>query len=143
MRNRRPNQRGQALVETAITLPVLLTLLLSFLLAMVVAQAYVDLDAATSLAAASAVSAPADNASLSRDFATRTYDGTLRRSGYLQPGQLEGCGGYVAGGTVSCTGHATIFLSRTPMAVLEPLNPNWTLAIQASATAYSSPYRST
>jgi hypothetical protein len=143
MTARQRTRRGQALVETAITLPVLLTLLLSFLLVMVVAQAYVDLDTATSLAAASAVSAPAGNAAQSLDFATRTYDGTLRRTGYLEPGQLDGCGGYAAGGTVSCTGHATLYLSRTPMAVLQPLNSNWTLTIQASATAYSSPYRST
>ena len=34
---------GQALIETAINVPVLLTLLLSFLLAMVVAQAYVEI----------------------------------------------------------------------------------------------------
>ena len=33
--------KGQALIETAITLPVLITLMLSFLLVMVVAQAYV------------------------------------------------------------------------------------------------------
>src|SRR5438132_735247 len=63
------SRRGQALLETAITLPVLIILMLSFLLAMVVAQAYVDLDTATSLAAASAVSAPAGSPALSRDFA--------------------------------------------------------------------------
>jgi hypothetical protein len=133
------------MIETAITIPVLLTLMLSFLLAMVVAQAYVDLDTATSLAAAAAVSAPAGNDTLSREFAMKTYDGTLRRSGYLEPGALGGCAGYAAGSgdTVSCTGHATLFLSRTPMAVLQPLNPNWTMPISYTATAYSSRYRST
>src|SRR5205807_264766 len=44
---------GQALIESAITIPVLLVLLLGFLLVMVVAQAVVDLDTATGLAAAS------------------------------------------------------------------------------------------
>ena len=134
---------GQALIESAITIPVLLVLLLGFLLVMVVAQAVVDLDTATGLAAASAVTAPAGNAATSRDFATRTYDGTLRRSGYLEPGPLDGCGAYVAGGSVSCTGHATVLLSRTPMAILEPLNSSWALDLQVTATAYSSPYRST
>jgi hypothetical protein len=134
---------GQALIETAITIPVLLVLMLSFLLVMVVAQAYVDLDTATGLAAAAAVSAPAGDEKQSRDFANRTYNGTLRRSGYLEPGALQGCGAYTAGATVTCTGSATLFLSRTPMAILEPLNPNFRLDIQATATGYSSPYRST
>jgi hypothetical protein len=133
------------MIETAITIPVLLTLMLSFLLVMVVAQAYVDLDTATSLAAASAVSAPADNDALSREFALKTYDGTLRRSGYLEPGALDGCGGYPggSGAAVSCTGHATLYLSRTPMAILQPTNPNWTVPISYTAIGYSSRYRST
>jgi hypothetical protein len=135
--------RGQALIETAITVPVLMVLLLGFLLVMVVAQAYVDVDTATGLAAASAVTAPAGNDGLSRDFALKTYNGTLRRSSYLEPGQLEGCGGYTAGGTVGCTGHATLFLSRTPMAILQPFNADWQVPIRATATGYSSPYRST
>src|SRR5205085_3614755 len=105
--NGRAGHRGQALIETAITIPVLITMMLSFLLVMVVAQAYVDLDTATGLAAASAVSAPAGNDVLSNQFAMATYNGTLRRSGYLQPGQLAGCGGYTAGASVTCTGHAT------------------------------------
>ncbi len=134
---------GQALIETAITVPVLLTLLLSFLLVMVVAQAYVDVDTATSLAAAAAVSAPANNDALSSQFAQKTYDGTLRRSSYLQPGSLDNCSGYTAGGSVTCTGHATVYLSRTPMAILQPLDANWHIDIKAVATGYSSPYRST
>jgi hypothetical protein len=137
------DSRGQALIETAITLPVMLVLMLSFLLVMVVAQAYVDLDTATSLAAASAVTAPAGNETLSREFALKTYDGTLRRSSYLVPGSLEGCGRYTAGETVDCTGHATLFLSRTPMAILQPFNADWQISIQADATGYSSRYRST
>lgn len=139
----RAGDRGQALIETAVTIPVLITLLLSFLLVMVVAQAYVDLDTATGLAAASAVSAPAGNDQLSSDYAMKTYNGTLRRSGYLAPGKLDGCGGYTAGGSVTCTGHATVVLSNTPMAILQPFDSDWRIDIQASATGYSSPYRST
>lgn len=139
----RRDSGGQALIETAITIPVLLVLMLSFLLVMVVAQAYVDLDTATSLAAASAVTAPAGSETSSRDFALKTYDGTLRRSSYLEPGRLDGCGAYTAGQTVGCTGHATLLLSRTPMAILQPFNTDWRISIQAGATGYSSPYRST
>jgi hypothetical protein len=36
-----------------------------------------------------------------------------------------------------------VFLSRTPMAILQPLDSNWHVDIQATATGYSSPYRST
>ena len=139
----RPSAAGQALIETAITIPVLLLLLLGFLLAMVVSEAYVDLDTATSLAAASAVTARAGDDAQSRDFALKTYRGTLVRTGYLEPGALDGCGGYAAGASVACAGHARLLLSRTPMAILEPFNPDWTLDLQATATAYSSPYRST
>jgi hypothetical protein len=134
---------GQALIETAITIPVLLTLLLCFLLAMVMAQAYVDVDTATSLAAAAAVAAPAGPNSPSPQFAQNTYDGTLLRSSYLEPGSLDNCGPYQANGTVTCTGHATVFLSRTPMAILQPFDSNWHIDIQATAIGYSSPYRST
>jgi len=134
---------GQALIETAITVPVLFTLLLCFLLAMVVAQAYVDLDTATGLAAASAVAAPANDEALSRDYAVRTYQGTLRPSGFLVPGALDGCDGYAAGATVTCTGHATLLLSNTPMAILQPLTSNWSIPMTATATAYSSQFRST
>ncbi|MDQ6900391.1 MAG: pilus assembly protein [Candidatus Dormibacteraeota bacterium] len=138
----RQHQRGQALVETAIVLPLLFLLFLGFLLVMVTAQAYVDVDTATSLAAASAVTAPANDNAKSREFALQTYNGTLHQSTYLQPQALAGCGGYSAGGSVTCTGKATLYLSRTPMAVLAFWNPHWTITIQATSTAYSSPYRS-
>ncbi|MGI8562736.1 MAG: TadE/TadG family type IV pilus assembly protein [Candidatus Dormibacter sp.] len=103
----RHHQRGQALVETAIVLPLLFLLFLGFLLVMVTAQAYVDVDTATSLAAASAVTAPANDSAKSREFALQTYNGTLHQSTYLQPQALAGCGGYAAGGSVTCTGRAT------------------------------------
>lgn len=139
---RRQRQNGQALIETAIVVPLLFLLFLGFLLVMVTAQAYVDVETATSLAAASAVTAPAHDSVKSHDFALQTYNGTLHQSTYLQPEALTGCGGYAPGGSVTCTGKATLYLSRTPMAILAFWNPNWTITIEATSTAYSSPYRS-
>lgn len=138
-------QRGQALIETAVVLPVLLILALCFALVTVIAQAWVEVDTATGLAAAAAASARANDDAESRSFALMTYNGTLRLSSYLEPGALEGCGGYAAGtpDPVVCTGNATVHLSRTPMAILQPLNSNWTVTMRVTARAYPSQYRST
>ena len=81
-------QRGQALLETAITIPLMLVLLLGFLAVLVRIEAQVELDAATSLAAAAAVNAPAGSA-LSADYARQTWAGTLRQYAYLRPDALE------------------------------------------------------
>lgn len=138
-------QRAQALVETAVVLPVLLLLALGFALVTVLAQAWVEVDTATGLAAAAAVSARANDDAASHTFALKTYQGTLRRSPYLEPGSLEGCGGYASGSQlpVTCTGSATVYLSRTPMALLQPWNSNWTVQMRVSASSYPSRYRST
>jgi Flp pilus assembly protein TadG len=128
---------GQALLETAITIPLMLLFLLGFLAVLIRVEAQVELDAATSLAAAAAVSAPSGSP-LSFDFANQTWHGTLRQYSYLEPGLLTGCGAYQPGDTVTCHGTATLDYRQTPMGLVVPLP----IRVEATATARSSRYRS-
>jgi hypothetical protein len=134
---RRRGQSGQALLETAITIPLMLVVLLGFLAVLVRVEAQVELDTATSLAAAAAVTAPAGSSS-SFTYADRTWTGTLRQYSYLQAGTLSGCGAYRAGDPVTCHGSATLDYRRTPMGLVVP----FPIRIDSFATAHSSVYRS-
>ena len=130
---------GQALLETAIVLPLMLTLMLGFLAVLVRVEAQVELETATGLAAAAAASAPAGDYALGSRYAQDTWTGTLHFYGYLRPGDLSGCAGYArAGDVVSCTGSATLRYSETPMGIVIPFD----LEISARATARSSEFRS-
>jgi hypothetical protein len=130
-------QSGQALLESAITIPLMLLLLLGFLAVLVRVEAQLELDAATSLAAAAAVTAPAGSP-LSAEFARQTWKGTLRQYGYLRPGSLDGCTAYQPGQTVTCRGTATLDYRQTPMGLIVPVP----LELSSAATARSSAYRS-
>lgn len=130
-------QTGQALLETAIALPLMLLFLLGFLALLIRIEAQVELDAATSLAAAAAVTAPAGS-ELSRQFAEQTWTGTLRQYGYLRPGVLEGCSAYQPDQTVSCRGSVTLDYRQTPMGLVMPVP----VGLSATATAHGSRYRS-
>jgi hypothetical protein len=130
-------QRGQALLESAITIPLMLLLLLGFLAVLVRVEAQLELDAATSLAAAAAITAPAGS-ELSAEYARRTWTGTLRQYSYLHPGTLEGCGAYEPGQPVTCRGTATLDYRQTPMGLIVPVP----ITIESAATARSSAYRS-
>lgn len=130
-------QRGQALLESAVTIPLMLLLLLGFLTVLARVEAQLELDAATSLAAAAAIAAPAGSSD-SAGFARQTWTGTLRQYTYLRPGSLQGCDAYQPGQAVTCTGTATLDFRQTPMGLVVPVP----IAIQSSATARSSAYRS-
>ncbi len=130
-------QTGQALLETAITLPVMLLVLLGFLAILVRIEAQIELDSATSLAAAAAVSAPAGS-TLSADYARRTWTGTVHQYRYLLPGRLDGCEAYQPGQPVTCHGSATLDYRQTPMGLVVP----FPVELRSDATARSSRYRS-
>jgi Flp pilus assembly protein TadG len=141
MRFLRSPQRGQALIETAITLPILFTLLLGFLAVLIRIEAQLELDTATSLAAASCVSARAGSPDCGT-WARDTFKGTLQRYSYIEvTGSTDGLdcpATYTAGQQVRCTGTASLRYDLTPMAYAVPFKVD----ISSVATATSSPYRS-
>jgi len=115
----------------------MLLVLLGFLAVLVRIEAQVELDAATSLAAAAAVSAPAGSP-LSSEYARRTWRGTVHQYRYLLPGRLDGCGAYQPDQAVTCRGSATLDYRQTPMGLVVP----FPIEVRSDATARSSRYRS-
>jgi hypothetical protein len=133
----RGRKTGQALVETAITLPVIMVVLLVYLALLVRIEAQVELDTATSLAAASCAAAPAGS-TVCRDWAQATFQGTLHQYGYITGAVLNGC--QTAQVQFQCQASATIDYAQTPMgwAIAFP-----TPSLTSHAEAFGSPYRST
>ena len=142
--NIRP-RAGQALIEAAVTIPILVVLFLGFLAAGLAAQALVDLNTSVFLAAASAVTAPAGNSTLGGQYASATYTGSMSHVPELNSTGGVNCGGSwnpnpdPPGYVVTCSASATLLFSRTPLGIVVPFNP----VLSATATAHGSPYRST
>ncbi|MGH7870093.1 MAG: TadE family protein [Candidatus Dormibacteraceae bacterium] len=133
---------GQALIETAITLPLLFTFMLGFLALLIRIEAQVEIDTATSLAAASCVLARVGSPDC-HTFAQDTYRGTLQHYSYLE---IDGGGNglncpntYQAGQTVVCNARATLRYDQTPMAYVVLIN----LPIVSQATTVGSAFRTT
>lgn len=137
----RPRQGGQALIETAVTMPVMIAMFLGFIGAGVAAQGYVDLNTAVYLAAASNVTAPAGARDVAMQYANDTFDHTLAHDSLLRKVGFD-CpappSDYNAGGQVTCSGSAVLEFSKTPLSVAIPFDP----VIGAQATATRSLYRS-
>jgi hypothetical protein len=136
----RPRQGGQALIETAVTMPVMIAMFLGFLGAGVAAQGYVDLNTAVYLAAASNVTAPAGAPDIAKRYATDTFDSTVAHDPLLRKVAFD-CpappSDYNAGGRVTCSGTAVLEFHRTPLSVVFP-----DVTINATAGATRSLYRS-
>jgi len=128
---------GQALIETAITLPVMLILFLGFLAVGLAVQGAVDLNTAVYLATASAATAPANSPAIGQGYARDTYTYTLQHFRYLaDSGQSITCTGtWAPGSQINCTASATVQLTST-FAIFADL------PLTARATATVSQYRS-
>ena len=124
----RAKSRGQALIETAITLPLLLLMAFVVLTVMAYATAKVKLNAATSLAAAAAAQAPIDPNpganNTSRRWAEQSFDGTLSGYAFLRVDGLDSADPFTCRRTntaqtvIRCKGRASLELGGTPLGVL-------------------------
>ncbi len=132
----RARQGGQALVETALTIPVLFILLLGFYEVSLVVQSDLDLRTAVGLAAAAAATAPANDPRAATQYAQATFQNTVKHFDLLDQPSLVCVGPYAAGDTVTCSGQATLGLSGTPFAAISP-----SVELSATAQAHISAYR--
>jgi uncharacterized membrane protein len=128
--------RAQALVETALTIPVLFILLLGFYEVSLVVQSDLDLQTAVGLAAAAAATAPANDSQAATQYAQATFQNTVKHFDLLGRPSLDCAGPYAAGDTITCTGQATLALSGTPFAAISP-----SVSLSATAHAHISAYR--
>lgn len=131
--------RGQALVETAITLPAIFLLLFGFLAVLIRVEAQVELDTATSLALASCVSAREGSSECGK-WAHQTYTDTMSQYSYIEikPGVPPCPDVYHWHEHVTCRADATLLYRNTPMAYLVLGN----VTIQSTATTIAPDYRS-
>ena len=127
--------RGQALVELAVTLPVLLTVALAGAQFVRLASARSGLDAATAAAAAAAARAP--NATLAAASASSAFTGVASGYGLGAPALILDVGGFQRGGTVTASGRASLSLGFSDVPALEVA---WEL--RSTATARIADWRS-
>ena len=123
-RRTRAALRGQSIVETALVTPLLLLVVLAFAGAAFVLDATVELRSATSLATASAFSAPegATRQALATivDTCTRSFHDPFAHEGSLtiscpasEGNQYLYAGTHQPGGIVSCHGRVTVSFDRS------------------------------
>lgn len=137
--------RGQAAIETAFTIPVLVIIVLFTVGLSILTTARAETSAAVSLAALGAVTAPAHRGDIGMAYANAAWNGTMRHYPYLDPSPLpRSCAGnpdgsgYAPGDRVTCTGTVKILLSHTPAGAL------WLLpdpVISVSVTVSTSTFR--
>ncbi len=138
---RRSRQRGQAAVETAISIPIMFAMVLGFYAVEIVFDAHVELESAVTLATVSAAAAPMARPpmqidSLAQQFARESFDETKTKPQFklIQNAKITCIGlKFQPGGSITCTGTADVGFLK-PLVDIHP---------DATTTAYVSPYRST
>lgn len=135
---------GQALIETAVTIPLMILMFIGFLALGVLIQGLIDLNTAVYLSAASAVTSPAVTqppytSAVGLQYAKDTFNGTLRHMSNLSSTGVSCTGSWNPPAKVTCQASAQLLLRNTPFGVIMPVDPT----ISASASAQGSPYRST
>ncbi|MHB8508440.1 MAG: TadE family protein [Candidatus Dormibacteria bacterium] len=149
-------QRGQAATELAVILPIMFIMFFGFIALLVYYEAYVEVKAATTSAAAAAASAPrgrvdpTTGATLSREWADVSYQGSLAGYDYLVVSGgdlgLDRSANFrcerdrlnPANQQIECHGRAAVRVDQTPLVLIGVHN----LTVDAFATAYAPLYRS-
>ena len=131
---------GQALLETALVMPLFLVLALFFAGATLVGQGLVELRAATTVATVSAFAAPAGDPSLAMadvddSFQRSTQDALLTGTSITCSGEYLSSGSPT--GVVSCQGQATVSFSGSLIGVVW----RWPVVVQQTAQLPVPEYR--
>jgi Flp pilus assembly protein TadG len=128
-------QRGQALAEVALCLPVVLALALGTVAVARVADARGGLDAATAAAAQAAARAP--DASTAATAATSVFNASVAAYGLASPSLSLDLGGFARGALLVATGKAQVAIGFAPVPGLPA-----TVTLAARASARVEPWRS-
>jgi hypothetical protein len=128
-----PRQQGQAVVEMAMVLPIMLALIFGFLGLLLWVETIHELRAATALASTTAATF-AEDSPAAATAEGETFFGTMRQYGYVD---VRSFGCRRSGTRVACEASAVLRFDRTPLAVAWPANPR----MEAAAVSYASAFR--
>lgn len=127
MRLRHGTQRGQAVIETAMVLMILMYMVGGFVSLMLQVQAQQELDTAVALATQATFQVPAGGGGSANAPEIDTFDGTMSFYSNLLNGVSMTCSGnYLSGGltgTVTCKASGTLLLSKSPVSWANLSNP--------------------
>jgi len=128
------SREGQAVIEMAVVVPIMLLLTAGFLGVLVWMETITELQAGTALATTTAATF-AEDSDTARAAEQDSFAGTMRQYRYVEVGTLV-CSH--RGTRVECSSSAVLRYDRTPLAVAWFVN----VPMSARAVSYSSAFRS-